>query len=177
MKIAVYCGSTAGNDPAYAEHAEKLGKWIAGKGHELIYGGGDAGLMGVVARAAFENGGRVTGVLPGNIPFIADRPQPYCTRVLTEPDMAARKKRMMELAEAYIALPGGIGTLDEITEVMCLIRIHELPGRAVLYNIGGFYDCFRQQVARMIGAGYMAEQDLERVLFSDSLEEMESFLG
>lgn len=177
MKIAVYCGSSTGSDPACARHAEALGKWIAENHHELVFGGGNAGLMGVVSRSAFESGGKVIGVIPGNIPFIADRPQPYCTEVLTEEDMAARKRKMMELADAYIALPGGIGTLDEMTEVMTLIKIHELPGKAVLYNVGGFFDFFRQQIARMIRSGYMAEQDLERVLFSGSLKEIESFLG
>ena len=97
MKIAVYCGTGTSSDPTYARHAEALGKWIAKNHHELVFGGGNDGLMGVVSRAAFEYGGKVTGVVPGNIPFIADRPQLYCTEMLTEVDMAARKKKMMEV--------------------------------------------------------------------------------
>ena len=149
---------------------------MARSGHTLIFGGGNIGLMGAVARAAFENGGQVVGVLPADIDFIASRPQPYCTEIRMEPDMVARKRRMLALADAFITLPGGIGTLDEITEGMTLTKIDYFRKPAVLFNVKGFYEPFRQMLAGMIHHGFLTEGDISRVLFSDSLTEIERFL-
>ncbi|MDO5327875.1 MAG: TIGR00730 family Rossman fold protein [Clostridia bacterium] len=176
MNIAVYCGTSVGNDPVYQECAKELGLWMAGNGHSLIFGGGNIGLMGVVAKHVFENSGRVIGVLPSNIDFITARPQPYCSEIITEADLAARKQKMLELADAYIALPGGIGTLDEITEVMTLIKIDKIKKPAVLYDIHGFYSPFKQTIQKIIQCGFMVDQDLKRILFSDNLEDIEAFL-
>lgn len=82
MKLAVYCASGMGYDPTYAAFARELGQWIAANGHTLIYGGGDAGLMGEVAHAAHDHGSTVIGVLPSNVDFICSRPQPWCTQVI-----------------------------------------------------------------------------------------------
>lgn len=176
MNIAVYCGTSFGNDPAYREGARSLGLWMARNNHTLVFGGGNAGLMGVLSEAVFHSGGQVIGVLPGDIGFIVNRPQPFCSEVITEPDMAARKKKMLELADAYIALPGGLGTLDEITEVMTLIKIGYMRKPAVLFNISGYYDPFRSMLDQAVSRGFMEQKDLKSFLFSDSLEETARFL-
>lgn len=177
MKIAVYCGSGMGNDPAFAQAAAELGAWIGENGHTLVYGGGTAGLMGVVAEVAFRRGSTVIGVLPGNVPFICQRPQPFCTQVLTMENMAARKQKMLDLADAFIALPGGIGTLDEISEAITLTKIGVFDKPAVLFNTGSFYAPFRDVLERMIGADLMDASAMQKILFSDSTGEIEAFFA
>ena len=176
MLIAVFCASSEPKNPGYKQAAVALGSEIARRGHTLVYGGSNLGTMGHVSGAALAAGGEVIGVIPTLFSPEIINSQPV-TELVKVASMAERKEYMIQHCDAFIALPGGIGTLDEMTEVMTLIKIHELPGKAVLYNFGGFFDFFRQQIARMIRSGYMAEQDLERVLFSDSLREIESFLG
>ena len=176
MNIAVYCGSVTGHDAIFTKRAEELGQWIADHHHTLIFGGGNIGLMGTVAEAVFRHEGKVIGVLPANIDFIIERPQPFCTEIIQAPDMASRKVKMMELADAYIALPGGIGTLDELTEIMTLIRIDYYRKPAVIFNINNYYEPFKSMLDQMIDNGFMDQKDLDRVLFSDRLEEIESFL-
>ena len=177
MRIAVYCGSGFGRGDEWREAAVRLGQWIGENGHELIYGGGEAGLMGAVAREAFIRGSRVVGVVPGNVPFICERPQLYCTEVITMPDMTGRKQRMLELADAFIALPGGTGTLDEISEVITLTKIGVFEKRSVLFNTRDFYGPFRLLIERMTEEGFVTPGSLEHVLFSDDLEEIGAFLG
>lgn len=176
MNIAVYCGSSFGNDEKYRLSAEKLGAWIGEHGHTLIYGGGDAGLMGEVAKSAFSQGCKVIGVLPGNVEFICSRPQPYCTQVIRTADMATRKQKMLELADVYVALPGGIGTMDEITEAITMIRIGTYAKKAVFFNTDGYYESFRQMMQQMMNAGFLAGDAGKDVLFSEDPEEIGSFM-
>lgn len=177
MKIAVYCGSGFGNDDKYREAARRLGDWIGVQGHTMVYGGGEAGLMGETAKAAHAHGTPVIGVLPGNVAFICGRPQPYCTEVITMPDMSSRKRRMLEEADAFIALPGGIGTLDEITEVITLTKIGVFKKPSVLFDTDGFYAPLRAMTDGMIAAGFMGADDMRHVLFSDDLAAIGAFLG
>ena len=175
MKIAVYCGSASGNDPIYAETAAQLGRWIALNGHELVFGASDSGLMGAVANAVLENGGTVTGVVP-DVPEIRARMHKGLTETILTPDMSERKKTMLELADAYIALPGGIGTLDEITEVICLAQLRIHTKACVLYNVNGYYEPLRQLFETMDTAGFGHIGGNGRVLFSDDLEEIGRFI-
>lgn len=175
MRITVFCGSALGTEPAYREAAAQLGQWIARKGHALIYGGGNEGLMGILGREAFSNSARVIGVLPGNVPFICGRPQPYCTEVWTEADMAARKRRMLMEADAFIALPGGIGTMDEISEAITLTRIGTFRKPSVFLNVHGFYDPFRELMQRMEQVGFIRAEEMEYVLFSEDLDEISDY--
>lgn len=177
MRITVYCASGMGNDPALRESAAALGGWIVQNGHELVYGGGNSGLMGILANEVFSAGGRVTGVLPANVGFIASRPQIYCTQVITEKDMPARKARMMELAEAFIALPGGVGTLDEVTEVITCVNIGLFDRKVVLFNVKGYYEPLRQQLRAMIENGFLTEDIRKNVYFADNVGDMAAFLS
>lgn len=176
MKIAVYCGSGFGKENIYVEAARNLGKWIALQGHSLVYGGGDSGLMGVVADEVFSAGSEVIGVIPGDVEFIANRPQPYCTEVIKARNMSERKEIMLEKADAFIALPGGIGTLDEISEAITLTKIGVFSKKAVLFNAEGFYDSFKDFCQKMIDSEFLTEQDMEKVLFSADFNEIENFL-
>ena len=176
MKITVFCSSSPGSDPSYADAAAALGRWIGESGHSLIYGGGDAGFMGVTAKAVKEAGGQVTGVLPGDIPFIRDRPQIWCDEVVTARDLAERKQLMTKWADAFIALPGGPGTLDEVTEVMDLIRLGRIVKPLVLFDFKGYYRPLREQIRRMKECGFLEDGPLDRILFSCDLEEIGGFL-
>lgn len=176
MKIAVYCGSSAGNDIKYKEAAVRLGEWMARNGHELVFGASDSGLMGAVANAVLDNGGKAIGVVP-DVPIIKKQMHKGLTETILTADMSERKKTMLELADAYIALPGGIGTLDEITEVICLsqLRIHTKP--SVLFDLDGYYQPLKELFAMMERAGFAHAEGNGRVLFSSDIEEIESFLS
>lgn len=177
MKIAVYCGSDSGNSDIWKKAAERLGKWIGEHGHTLVYGGGEAGLMGAVARQVHDEGCQVIGVVPGNVEFIRSRPQPYVTKLITTEDMSSRKKTMLELADAFIALPGGIGTLDEVSEVITLTKIGVFSKKCVLFNEDGFYEPLRSMFESMERAGFLRERDMKHVLFSADTEEIGRFLA
>lgn len=176
MKITVYCGSSSGNDKIYTEKAYELGEWIARNGYELVFGASDGGLMGAVANGVLENGGRVTGVVP-DVPQIKARMHKKLTEVIYTKDMAERKTKMIEIGDAFIALPGGIGTLDEITEVICLaqLRIHKKP--SVFYNIDGYYEPLKEVFRMMEKTEFAHKEGNGRLLFTDSLEELGRFLS
>lgn len=175
MKITVYCGSSAGNDEIYMSKAYELGSWIAKSGHELVFGASNTGLMGAVANGALECGGKVIGVVP-DVPAIKARMHKGLTDYIFSEDMSARKKKMLDLGDAFIALPGGIGTLDEISEAICLsqLRIHTKP--CVFYNINGYYDPIYQCFEKMEDSGFAHLEGNGRVLFSDNLEEIGEYI-
>lgn len=175
MNIAVYCGAAKGNDDIYVKSAEHLGKWIAEHGHRLIYGGGNVGLMGVVANSVMKYGGKVTGVIP-DILFIREQRHDGITEIIDTTSMSSRRDKMMELSDAFIALPGGPGTLDEISEIIMMIRIHELDKPCVLYDIKGFYKPLKQMIQNMIDANFSDKEDMDKILFSDDLEKISAFI-
>lgn len=177
MNIAVYCGSGTGNNPDYITAARELGAWIGRNGHTLVYGGSNDGLMGITAEAVRSFGAEVYGVVPKDVQFIKDRPQPHATKMFVEEDMAGRKTRMLELADAYIALPGGMGTLDEITEAMNLVKLKVYDKKCIMINTNGFYDPFKEMIDRMIEAEFMWDSIVKNMLFSENLEEIAEFIG
>lgn len=176
MKIAVYCGSDFGNNEAFTKAAADLGRWLGQAGHSLVYGGGNSGLMGLVAKEVHQAGQTVIGVIPGDVPFIKDRPQPYVTELIVAANMSERKQKMLELAEAFIALPGGIGTLDEISEAITLTKIGVFQKKTVMLNEENFYEPFKRQLEQMEQAGFLKPEAMGHVLFSEDLKEIEGFL-
>jgi uncharacterized protein (TIGR00730 family) len=138
-RFAVFCGSSSGSNGIYKEHAVKLGKLLAGKSIELVFGGGKVGLMGVLADAVLEAGGSAVGVIPGflNIKEVAHT---GVSELITVSSMHERKAMMADLADAFIALPGGWGTLEEIFEMLTWAQLgfHEKP--CGLLNISGYFD-------------------------------------
>ena len=176
MRLAVYCGADFGNNPDYQNAAKELGHWIGESGHSLVYGGGESGLMGIVAREVQAQGREVIGVVPGDVPFIKDRPQPYVTELITTANMSERKQKMLELADGFIALPGGIGTLDEITEVITLTKIGVFQKPCILFNRNGFYEPLKTLFERMEEADFLYHENMKHVLFSDDVEEIGHFI-
>lgn len=170
MKIAVYCGSSFGQDPGIQEEARQLGSWIGTQGHTLVYGGGKVGLMGLVSGAVLQAGGTVIGVIPEflHTPALT---RTDCSQLIVTADMAERKRRMEELADACIALPGGTGTLEEISEVMAQLKLGQYDKPVLLLNWHGFYEPLKQQLQRMTVAGFLPADCLERIRFVPDVRE------
>ena len=139
MKICVFCSSSDAVDGAYRAAAAEMGALIGAGGHTMVYGGGRVGLMGAAARAARERGAPVIGIIPEfmNRPGV---PNLDCDELLFTRDMRERKARMMEMSDAFVALPGGFGTLEELSEVITQKQFDYLKGPLVAVNTDGFYD-------------------------------------
>lgn len=136
--VCVYCGSSSGVDPIFAEMAADLGRLLAASGISLVYGGGDVGLMGIVARAVLRGGGRVTGVIPD---FLRKRESMIeeAQELVVVPDMHTRKQMMFDRADAFVALPGGIGTLEELVEQMTWSQLGQHRKPILLLDVRGFW--------------------------------------
>jgi uncharacterized protein (TIGR00730 family) len=141
-KICVYCGSGPGNDPAFVQAARAFGKILAQNGIGLVYGGGAVGIMGELSRAVLEHGGEVTGVIPD---FLMAREHAFnqVQGLIVTRDMHERKRRMFELADAFVALPGGIGTLEELVEQLTWVQLGRHRKPVLLANIKGFWQPLR----------------------------------
>lgn len=137
--VCVYCGSGAGQNPAFAEAARELGRALASTDTRLVYGGGDLGLMGIVARAVLKHGGHVTGIMPG---FLHGREHMLLDvhELVVVETMHERKHLMFEKSDAFVALPGGIGTLEEFVEQLTWSQLGQHRKPIVLVNIEGFWD-------------------------------------
>jgi uncharacterized protein (TIGR00730 family) len=176
MKIAVYLGSNPGLDPAYAEITAQLGDWLAKEKHTLVYGGARLGLMNILAQHVLANGGSVIGVMPSFM-LQHERQRNDLSELIVTEDMSSRKKKMMDLADAYIAMPGGPGTLEEISEVISSSRLGLLGERPCMcMNIHGYYDIFQKMFAQMETSGFVEAKELQHVFFPQSVEEAEAIL-
>ena len=175
MNITVYLGANTGNDPSLAAAAAELGRWIGGHGHSLVYGGSRSGLMGILAEGVLLTGGRVTGVEPQ---FFIESEFQYdeITELIVTPGMAERKAKMIELGDAFIAFPGGTGTLDEISEIMAASALGHMDKPCILYDLDGYYEGLRMQLAKMISFGLSTEQRLSGIYFASALDEIEEIL-
>lgn len=151
--VCVYCGARPGMDPLFATAAEALGITLARAGIGLVYGGGSVGLMGILARSVLEHGGRVTGVIPGHLDS-AEITHSGLTELHVVASMHDRKRMMFDLSDAFLSLPGSIGTLDETIEVITWrqLRLHDKP--IILADLGGYWQPFLALIDHMIGAGF-----------------------
>lgn len=168
-KICVYCGSRDGDDPAFAAAAEAIGEGIAARGMGLVYGAGDGGLMGRVATAALKGGAPVTGVIPHHLRAI-EVGRDDLTELITVDTMHERKMIMFERADAFIALPGGPGTLDELIELLTWrqLGLHQKP--AHLLNLGGYWDPLLALLNNTVARGFAGEGFLEYLTPHDDVE-------
>lgn len=175
VKIAVYCGASKGTQTIYEKAAADLGKWLAKRNDTLVYGGGKAGLMGVVADAVIAEGGQTIGVMPT---FLLERElaHPHLTEMLVVDSMSERKLKMFELSQAFIALPGGPGTLEEITEMVSWTRVGQNPYPCIFFNAGNYYAPIQQAYNQMVESGFLSQSDREKILFSDSFPEITAFI-
>ena len=138
-KICVYCGSGPGTDPAFVEAARAFGKILAKNGIGLIYGGGAIGIMGELSRAVLDNGGEATGIIPEFL-VAREHAKDSANGLIVTRDMHERKRRMFEMADAFVALPGGVGTLEEIVEQMTWVQLGRHAKPILLANIQGFWE-------------------------------------
>ncbi|OYT72992.1 MAG: Rossman fold protein, TIGR00730 family [Chloracidobacterium sp. CP2_5A] len=153
-RVCVYCGSQAARAAAYREAAQMVGKALAQRGIELVYGGGQVGLMGVVAAAALGAGGRVIGVIPERL-LEREAAHLGVTEMYVTRTMHERKARMMELSDAFIALPGGIGTLDELFEIWTWRQLGYHAKPVGLLNVAGYYDGLLTFLDRAVEEGFL----------------------
>jgi len=174
MNITVYCGAFAGANPEYAKRAKELGAWMAENGHALVYGAGDHGMMGAVSDGVIENGGTAIGVTP-NFFVMAEVTRKDLTELIVSEGMSDRRVTMMELGDAFIALPGGTGTLDEISEVAAMKRIGklgEIDKPIMLYNIDGFYDKLIEFFDVMLDDGFFRQEDRDNIIEVKNIEDI-----
>lgn len=158
IPVCIYCGSRPGNDPAYASLAKLMGETLARRNMRLIYGGASNGLMGITARAALAAGGTVTGVITRQLQDLELGLSEVSLRY-TEDTMHLRKQRMFELASAFIALPGGSGTLDEIAEILAWhqLGLHAKP--CVLLSPDGYWAPMQAMLEQMCAKGFLPEAE------------------
>ncbi|MDM9619939.1 TIGR00730 family Rossman fold protein [Rhizobium sp. S96] len=172
--ICVYCGSRPGGDPRHMAAGRALGKEIADYGLRLVYGGGTKGIMGAVASGVLSNGGQVTGIIPE---FLIDMEATrhslgQLNELIVTPDMHTRKHAMFERSDAFVALPGGIGTLEEIIEIMTWAQLgrHEKP--MVFANVGGFWDPMMELLRHMTDEGFVHTAHRVQPLVIDDVSEI-----
>ena len=176
MNITVYLGATPGNDPALEPAVRALGTWIGKNGHNLVYGGSKCGLMGMLAESVLEAGGKVTGVEPK---FFVDDGFVYdaITELIVTKDMSERKAKMIELGDAFIAFPGGTGTLEEIAEIMSKVALRHLDAPCILYDLNGYYTGLRMLLDRMLESELSTSEKLFGITFSKSLDDIARVLS
>ena len=168
-RLAVYCGSSMGSDPAFREAAQAIGEAMAARGIGLVYGGGRLGLMGVVADAVLGNGGEAYGVIPKALIDLEVAHQGL-TELHVVTTMHERKARMTELTDAFVALPGGIGTYDELFEAWTwnALGYHAKP--FALLNVAGFWDHMIRFLDHATKSGFMSPARRAQLLVADSIE-------
>ena len=177
QSLCVYCGSSAGNDPAFLEEAVTAGTLIAKQGLTLVYGGGKVGLMGAVADAALAAGGKVVGVMPADL-VAQEIGHKGLTELKIVGSMHERKWAMAELADGFLCLPGGPGTYEEIVEqwTWALLGFHAKPCGFV--NVNGYYDVFRALTQRCADSGFLAQPYVDMLVYKDTTAEViEAFSG
>lgn len=172
MNITVYLGANEGNDPDFTRIVRELGAWIGISGYNLVYGGSKSGLMGELAESVLQAGGKVTGVEPQ---FFIDAGYVYdaITQLIVTKDMSERKAMMIELGDVFIAFPGGTGTLEEISEIISKVSLGHLNAPCILYNLNGYYEGLKEQLAKMISMGLSSLERQRGIFFVESLDEIQ----
>lgn len=172
--VCVYCGSQPGRDQSFMDAGRILGKSIAENHLNLVYGGGTKGIMGAVASGVLSHGGRVTGIIPE---FLMDMEATrhslgQLSELIVTPDMHERKHKMFERSDAFVTLPGGIGTLEEIVEVMTWAQLGRHRKPIVLVNINGFWDPLMKLIHHMADSGFIHTAHLVQPLVIDAADEV-----
>ena len=162
FSLCVYCGSRSGHDSRFAQAAAQVGRWIGAHGGQLVYGGGHGGLMGVLADATLAAGGRVVGIIPR---ALVEREHAHrgCTELLVVDTMHERKRLMAERADAFLALPGGIGTFEEFFEAWTWRQLGYQNKPIGLLNLHGYYDRLLDFIGHGIASGFMDESHLQLI--------------
>ena len=176
--ITVFCGSSIGNDPVYRQAALELGEYLARANLRLVYGGASVGLMGLLADSALEAGGEVYGVIPKSMIDI-EIAHSGLTKLYTVSTMHERKAQMVELADGFILMPGGSGSLDEFFEVFTWQQLNYHQKPCAILNINGYYDLLIDFLENTVNNGFMREANYKNILIAQSSEalitKMEAF--
>jgi len=176
MNICVFCGSSTGADPVYANAAKEIGQLISKSKSSLVYGGGNIGLMGILADEVLAHNGKVIGVIPD---FLMKREVGHTgiTQLEIVGTMHERKKRMAEFADAFLALPGGWGTLDELAEILTWKQLGLIHQPIGLLNIDSFFNSLIDQMKTMVAKGFLAEANFSSIKISESPRKLLTSLG
>ena len=176
MKIGIFCSANEQLDPDFFTMTEELGRWLATEGHTLVYGGVNSGLMECVARAVKQAGGRTVGVLP-QIVVKSGRLSDYVdTEVLCD-NLSDRKQLMEDRSDVFIALPGGIGTIDEVFTIAAAHTIGYHDKRVILYNMKGFWDDLTAMLDRLQQRGMVRGEWRDYIAVANSLDDIKDFLA
>lgn len=169
--ICVYCGSSINVDDDFKDAAREMGKILADNNIRLIYGGGKAGLMGIIADSVMENGGEVIGIIPSHI---SDREIQHTalTELHIVESMHIRKQMMVDYSDAFLVLPGGVGTLDETCEIITWrqLGIHDMP--IMIANLKGYWTPFLSMIDNIVSEGFMREDDKNTFMVVDTLDDV-----
>jgi hypothetical protein len=176
QRICVFCGSSFGSQPAYREAAETVGRLLCRRGIELVYGGGNVGLMGAMADACLDGGGRVIGVIPQAL-FDKEVAHLGLTELRVVNSMHERKALMADLSDAFLALPGGYGTWDEFCEVLTWSQLGIQRKACALLNVNGYYDPFLEFADRAVSEGFLKDVNRELMLSDDDPARLLDRLG
>ena len=175
MKIAVFCSANSNISPVYFDKTEELGRWCAKNGHSIVFGGCDMGLMDCVARAAYEEGGTTIGVVPSKIEENGHVSQ-YLSVEIPCDNLSDRKDLMVSRSDIVVALPGGLGTLDEIFTVVAAATIGYHRKKVVLYNIDGFWDSLISLLDDLQRRGMVRGDYREHIVVAESLDDIKPLL-
>jgi hypothetical protein len=167
--VCVFCGSSFGHDPAFRDAARAIGAGIAKMGYLLVFGGGGLGLMGEVARAALDGGGDIQGIMPGFLQALEPEVSPQ-EKLIVTPHLQERKMLMLQMSDAFLVLPGGLGTFDEFFEVAveAQLNVHNKP--IIVVNVKGYYDALDAMLHKTIEAGFAKETVLKLYYLADGAE-------
>ncbi len=171
MTLAVFCGASLGNNEAYANAAKDFGKYLAKNNINVVFGAGSVGMMGTLADAVLEHGGNICGVIPEKLKE-KELAHENLTELIVVKDMHERKATMAQLSDAFVALPGGLGTLEEIFEVWTWAQLgfHNKP--CAFYNVDGFYDKLLDMINTMSHEGFLKQEHVDIMIQSDNKEEL-----
>ena len=170
-KICIFCGSSMGFDPIYKEKAAELGQVLADNGCELLYGGGSVGLMKIIADVMMQRHCKVTGTITQHLLDMRVG-HPEIDELIVVETMAERKKILEDMADGFIALPGGIGTMDEFFEAFVLSQLRVFDKPVALYNVNGYYDGLVEFIGHIAHEGFMRKEHADNLIVSDDAQDL-----
>jgi len=165
--ISVFCGAHLGNNPIYASEAKKVAEVIVKKGMNVVFGGGDVGLMGVVSHTAIDNGGEVLGISLQSL-YELELTNPRIQEVVVAKTLLERKDIFMQRSDAFIVLPGGVGSLDELAEVMCSNQLGIINKPIGILNTNGYYDHLLAWMKKAVEEGFVSDANFNELIVSNS---------
>lgn len=174
MNICIYCGSSPGKDGSVLENARTFGQLMARRNHHLIYGGSSLGVMGAIANSVMDHGGEVIGVIPENL-FRKEVAHRGITRLITVQDMHQRKSQMAGLADAFVAFPGGFGTMEELFEIITWNQIGLIDKPVTIMNLNGYYNTLIEMIDHAVESGFIKTANRKIVQVAETMQECLEF--